>query len=224
MNRPHPRAKLTTTPKFLQTPADMDPPAVPSQDLRRPSAEEVSETKERTEKAMKSLLNNTSTRKPSIAEPTYVSYTTTQRLASSNKQCVVKITSREADPTEPPKFKQKRIPRNVSPARPILHSPPRVTATDADADWAIPPVRSAWKNNRGYSIPLDRRVIDTEPREVRVEGVARLSEVLRTAEQVLREEVNVRAGLESRLKAKEDMEREERLRQLAFEMRERYKE
>ncbi|CAN0477339.1 unnamed protein product, partial [Scytosiphon promiscuus] len=41
---------------------------------------------------------------------------------------------------------------------PVLHSPPRkVTVQDQQA-WKIPPCVSNWKNARGYTIPLDKRL------------------------------------------------------------------
>lgn len=39
-----------------------------------------------------------------------------------------------------------------------MHSPPRnITAKD-QADWKIPPCISNWKNAKGYTIPLDKRL------------------------------------------------------------------
>ena len=41
---------------------------------------------------------------------------------------------------------------------PQMHSPPRnITAKD-QADWKIPPCISNWKNPKGYTIPLDKRL------------------------------------------------------------------
>ena len=39
-----------------------------------------------------------------------------------------------------------------------MHSPPRnITAKDQQ-DWKIPPCISNWKNPKGYTIPLDKRL------------------------------------------------------------------
>jgi SNW domain-containing protein 1 len=39
-----------------------------------------------------------------------------------------------------------------------MHSPPRkVSVTDQEA-WKIPPCVSNWKNAKGYTIPLDKRM------------------------------------------------------------------
>lgn len=41
---------------------------------------------------------------------------------------------------------------------PVMHSPPRkVTVADQEA-WKIPPSISNWKNAKGYTIPLDKRL------------------------------------------------------------------
>lgn len=49
-------------------------------------------------------------------------------------------------------------PQPPSPPAPIMHSPPRkLTAEDAK-NWKIPPCISNWKNNKGYTIPLDKRL------------------------------------------------------------------
>ena len=63
------------------------------------------------------------------------------------------------DPLEPPKFKHKKVPAGPpSPPVPVMHSPPRkVTVKDQQA-WKIPPCISNWKNAKGYTIPLDKRL------------------------------------------------------------------
>ena len=63
------------------------------------------------------------------------------------------------DPLEPPRFKHKKIPRGPpSPPPPVLRSPPRKATAQEQKEWMIPPCISNWKNNKGYTIPLDKRL------------------------------------------------------------------
>ena len=61
---------------------------------------------------------------------------------------------------EPPKFKtNKKIPRGPpSPPAPVLHSPPRKVTAEEQRNWSIPPCISNWKNHKGFTIPLDKRM------------------------------------------------------------------
>ena len=63
------------------------------------------------------------------------------------------------DPLEPPRFKHKKIPRGPpSPPPPVLRSPPRKATVAEQKEWMIPPCISNWKNNKGFTIPLDKRL------------------------------------------------------------------
>ena len=66
----------------------------------------------------------------------------------------------QVDPMEPPKFNtSKKIPRGPpSPPVPVLHSPTRKLTAKEQQDWKIPPCVSNWKNAKGYTIPLDKRL------------------------------------------------------------------
>ena len=69
------------------------------------------------------------------------------------------MTEAPVDPMEPPKFKHKKIPRGPpSPPPPVMHSPPRKVSAEEQANWVIPPCISNWKNAKGYTIPLDKRL------------------------------------------------------------------
>ena len=41
---------------------------------------------------------------------------------------------------------------------PVMHSPPRAVRAKEQQDWKIPPCISNWKNAKGYTIPLDKRL------------------------------------------------------------------
>lgn len=63
------------------------------------------------------------------------------------------------DPMAPPKHRHRKIPRGPpSPPPPVLHSPPRKVTVEEQKDWVIPPCISNWKNAKGYTIPLDKRL------------------------------------------------------------------
>ena len=85
------------------------------------------------------------------------------------------------DPMEPPKFKHKRVPRGPpSPPAPVMHSPPRKITVKDQNDWKIPPCISNWKNIKGYTIPLDKRLAADGRglQEVQIsDNFAKLSEV-----------------------------------------------
>src|ERR1700712_5804493 len=72
---------------------------------------------------------------------------------------IMKIVERQQDPLEPPRFKHKKIPRGPpSPPPPVLRSPPRKATASEQKEWMIPPCISNWKNNKGFTIPLDKRL------------------------------------------------------------------
>ncbi|KAF5800784.1 putative SKI-interacting protein, SKIP [Helianthus annuus] len=79
---------------------------------------------------------------------------------SASKERIIRMLEMPVDPLDPPKFKHKRIPKpNGSPPVPLMHSPPQpLTVQDQKGCWKIPPCVSNWKNPKGYTIPLDKRL------------------------------------------------------------------
>ena len=196
--------------------------------LDRPSTEEVEETAERTKAALEKLANGqVASMKPKNvnvqkrADPTYVRYTPASQMGEEKAQNtrIIKLVEKMQDPMEPPKFKQKKLPRGPpSPPPPVMHSPPRKLSAKEKADWKIPPAVSNWKNPKGYTIPLDKRMaadgrglIDVQIND----NFAKLSEALGTAERHARDEIRQRASLQQKLAAKQRQEKEEYLRMLA---------
>ena len=136
----------------------------------------------------------------------------------------MKIVQRQHDPMEPPKHKIKKIPRGPpSPPPPIMHSPPRkLTAEDQEA-WKIPPPVSNWKNSKGFTIPLDKRMAADGRglQDVTInDKFAQFAEGLSTADRHAREEVTQRQRMQQRLAEKEKEEKENNLRMLAQKARE----
>ncbi|MCJ1417694.1 mRNA splicing protein [Xylographa parallela] len=201
--------------------------------LERPSEEEVAAATEKTKNALAILVAGAVTaQKPKTVkgitrnEPTYVRYTPANQMGDTTRKNdrIMKIVERQQDPMEPPKFKHKKIPRGPpSPPPPVMHSPPRkLTAEDQEA-WKIPPPVSNWKNPKGYTVPLDKRLAADGRglQDVTInDKFAQFAEALFTADRHAREEVKQRASMQQKLAEKEKAQKEEHLRQLAQKARE----
>ncbi|KAI4130999.1 MAG: hypothetical protein LQ347_003159 [Umbilicaria vellea] len=201
--------------------------------LDRPSEEEVAAATERTKTALATLVSGAvAAQKPKNvkgnrrSDPTYVRYTPANQMGDATRKNdrIMKIVERQQDPMEPPKFKHKKIPRGPpSPPPPVMHSPPRkLTAEDQEA-WMIPPPISNWKNPKGYTVPLDKRLA-ADGRGLQDVSIndkfAQFAEALFTADRHAREEVKQRALMQQKLAEKEKTQKEEHLRMLAQKARE----
>eukprot|EP01125_Pyxidicula_operculata_P006575 TRINITY_DN226_c0_g1_i1.p1 TRINITY_DN226_c0_g1~~TRINITY_DN226_c0_g1_i1.p1 ORF type:complete len:454 (-),score=160.31 TRINITY_DN226_c0_g1_i1:94-1455(-) len=127
------------------------------------------------------------------------------------------------DPLEPPKFKHKKVPFIPDePPVPVMHSPPRKISKDEREAWRIPPCISNWKNNKGYVIPLDKRLA-TDGRGLQEAGIndafAKLSEALYIAESNARDEVSKRNAIKKAIELKQQEELEEKLKNVAMQTR-----
>ncbi|KAK6369895.1 pre-mRNA-processing protein 45 [Exophiala oligosperma] len=201
--------------------------------LDRPSQEEVQATADKTRLALEKLVSGAvAAQKPKNVkgvnreEATYVRYTPSNQMGDNSKKhdYVLKIARRQEDPMAPPKFKQKKIPRGPpSPPPPVMHSPPRkLTAEDQEA-WKIPPPISNWKNPKGYTVPLDKRLAADGRglQDVTISDKhAQFAEALMTADRHAREEVKLRAQMQQKLAEKEKLAKEEHLREMARKARE----
>jgi len=212
---------------------DVIPKQFTNEILERPGEDLVNETTQKTKEALENLVSGKiKAAKPmgSIERhdptPTYIRYTPGQQgdaFNSGAKQRVIRMVEMPIDPLEPPKFRHKRVPRGPpSPPVPIMHSPPRKITFDDQQAWKIPPCISNWKNNKGYTIPLDKR-LSADGRglqEVQInDSFAKLSDSLYVAERNAREEVMKRASIAKKIMVKEKEKREEELRNLAHKAR-----
>lgn len=97
------------------------------------------------------------------AAPQMVKYTPELKgpqseFATANR--LVRIVEKAKDPFEPPSLKAKRMaPGPPSPPPPVMHSPPRKLTAEDQAEWKIPPCISNWKNPKGWTLPLDKRLL-----------------------------------------------------------------
>lgn len=198
-------------------------------ELQKPDEESLNDTTEQTRKALEKLTNQ----KISAALPVrhaektapaqYIRYTPTQQgdaFNSGAKQRVIRMVEAQVDPMEPPRFKiNKKIPRGPpSPPAPVLHSPTRKVTVKEQKEWKVPPCISNWKNAKGYTIPLDKRLAADGRglQQVHInEKFAKMAEALYIADRKAREAVEARAQLEKKLAQKEKEKKEDMLRQMA---------
>uniref|UniRef100_A0A8C5HXZ6 SNW domain-containing protein 1 n=1 Tax=Gouania willdenowi TaxID=441366 RepID=A0A8C5HXZ6_GOUWI len=217
---------------------DLLPKEVMNEDdpaLQKPDEETVQELTEKTRSALDKLVSQ----KIAAAMPVraadkqapaqYIRYTPSQQGVAFNsgaKQRVIRMVEMQRDPMEPPRFKiNKKIPRGPpSPPAPVMHSPSRKMTVKEQQEWKIPPCISNWKNAKGYTIPLDKRLA-ADGRGLQTvhinENFAKLAEALYIADRKAREAVEMRAQVEKKMAQKEKEKKEEKLRELAQMARDR---
>ncbi|PKI83345.1 mRNA splicing protein [Malassezia vespertilionis] len=198
--------------------------------LERPSDEEVKSTTENTRRALELIVQGkTKAAKPTNVAATggnssYLRYTPASQGADGRKQRIIKMTEVVEDPLEPPRHQFKKVPNGPpSPPPPVLRSPPRKVTAQEQKEWMVPPCISNWKNNKGYTIPLDKRLAADGRglQDVYInDNFAQFSEALHLADQHAREEVRERNQMQQKIAAREKAEREENLRMLAQRARE----
>ena len=189
--------------------------------LAFPSEEEAKELEEKTRQSFQLALE----KKLKIApkedpNPKYIKYTPAN---NPNTTRIVKMVSAQADPMEPPRFSQKKAPMNPpSPPVPVLHSPERKLTKEESEAWKIPPVVSNWKNARGYTVPLDKRLAAQGEKEAPPvsDRLAEFADALYKAERQARVDVEKRAQLQRAVSLRQKEERANELRNLASQARE----
>uniref|UniRef100_A0A8K9UZ59 SNW domain-containing protein 1 n=1 Tax=Oncorhynchus mykiss TaxID=8022 RepID=A0A8K9UZ59_ONCMY len=204
-------------------------------ELQKPDEEAVKELTEKTRDAlMKQVSQKIAAAMPvraadKQAPAQYIRYTPSQQGVAFNsgaKQRVIRMVEMQKDPMEPPRFKiNKKIPRGPpSPPAPVMHSPSRKMTVKEQQEWKIPPCISNWKNAKGYTIPLDKRLA-ADGRGLQTvhinENFAKLAEALYIADRKAREAVEMRAQVEKKMAQKEKEKKEEKLRELAQMARDR---
>lgn len=202
--------------------------------LDLPSKDEEIETANRTKDALQllvqgkiaaSLPTNVSRQKTAKETSTYIRYTPNDqgKMGGQNQQRIIRMVDVAKDPMEPPKFQHKKAVRGPpSPPVPVLHSPPRKLTVKDQQSWKIPPMISNWKNSKGFTIALDKRLAADGRglQQVTVnDNFASLSEALAIAERKAREEVNMRATVQKKLAMKQKEQKENELRELASKAR-----
>ncbi|CAL1406925.1 unnamed protein product [Linum trigynum] len=193
---------------------------------------EIEQTTQETKAALEKIVNvRLSAAQPKNvpqhnSESKYIKYKPSQQSAAFNSganERIIRMVEMPVDPLEPPKFKHKRVPRaSGSPPVPVMHSPPRPVTVKDQQDWKIPPCISNWKNPKGYTIPLDKRLAADGRglQDVQInDNFAKLSEALYVAEQKAREAVAMRSKVQKEMMMKEKERKEQELRALAQKAR-----
>lgn len=197
-----------------------------ARDMERPSEDAIAATAERTKLALERItqgkIKSAQTSKVTAtgADSSYIRYTPGHQQGNDgSKQRIIKMTEQAEDPLAPPRWKMKKVPAGPpSPPPPVLRSPPRKVTAQEQKDWMIPPCISNWKNNKGFTIALDKRLAADGRglQDVHInDGFAQFSEALNLADRHAREEVRQRSMMQQKLAAKEKAAKEEHLRQLA---------
>ncbi|KAL6770561.1 hypothetical protein ACKKBF_B31765 [Auxenochlorella protothecoides x Auxenochlorella symbiontica] len=201
-------------------------------DMPRPDEEEVEAAAKETAAALQAVVSrkqaavNPKTLPSQPGAPQYIKYTPAQSGGAHNSGAatrIIKMQDMPVDPMEPPKFRHIKVPRGPgSPPVPVMHSPPRALTVQDQADWKIPPCISNWKNSKGYTIPLDKRLAADGRglQEVQInDQFAKFTEALYIAEQKARASVDARAKMQRELLAREKESKEQELRDLAARAR-----
>lgn len=203
-------------------------------DLARPDPDAVKETTEKTKRALEALVQA----KVAAAMPVkaaekqapaqYIRYTPATQGSDFNSganQRIIRMVEVQRDPMSPPRFKiNKKLPKGPpSPPAPVLHSPTRKVTVKEQQEWKIPPSISNWKNAKGYTIPLDKRLAADGRglQSVHInENFSKFAEALYIADRKAREAIEMRAKVEQTIAQKEKSKKEEDLKQLANQIRE----
>jgi len=203
-------------------------------DLIKPEEDEVKETVEKTRKALEELVSA----KVASAMPVraadkqapaqYIRYPPASQNSEFNsgaQQRIIRMVEVQRDPMSPPRFKvNKKLPKGPpSPPAPVLHSPPRKLTVKEQQEWKIPPCISNWKNPKGFTIPLDKRLAADGRglQSVHInEKFSKFAEALYIADRKAREAIEMRAKVEQSIAQKEKAKKEDDLKQLANQIRE----
>uniref|UniRef100_A0A8C6U8Z7 SNW domain-containing protein 1 n=1 Tax=Neogobius melanostomus TaxID=47308 RepID=A0A8C6U8Z7_9GOBI len=204
-------------------------------ELQKPDEEAVQELTEKTRSALsKAVSQKIAAAMPvraadKLAPAQYIRYTPSQQGVAFNsgaKQRVIRMVEMQKDPMEPPRFKSVNMnsQRTTFTPAPVMHSPSRKMTVKEQQEWKIPPCISNWKNAKGYTIPLDKRLA-ADGRGLQTvhinENFAKLAEALYIADRKAREAVEMRAQVEKKMAQKEKEKKEEKLRELAQMARDR---
>lgn len=155
-------------------------------------------------------------------ESKFIRYTPSHLGLNANtegNQRIIKLTDAPRDPLEPPKYKQKKIPRgNNEQAVAVMHSPPRKLTMKDQQDWKVPPSISNWKNGRGYTIPLEMR-ISADGRNNRIYTISqefsKFADVLYVTELQARKEISERNKIQESIKLSDTLKKEQELKNAA---------
>ncbi|KAJ1562068.1 Puff-specific protein Bx42 [Nowakowskiella sp. JEL0078] len=196
---------------------------------KRPGPDIEKETMEKTVQALEKIVDTKIkasqpkqvVQRTASSAPQFIKYTPQSSLGSSTgtSSRIIRMVEAPIDPFEPPRFKFKKVPPSAPEApAPVLHSPSRKVTAEEQKNWVIPPCISNWKNAKGFTIPLDKRLAadGRGVQEIQInDKFASLSEAMYIAEGYAREQVRLRNEMQSKVAGKKKKEKEEELRRKA---------
>lgn len=168
-------------------------------------------------------------------QTTYINYTenisSQDDVATDNSADgkIIQIETMQEDPLLPPKHKlrKNRHERHDQEQEvgPILKKAAKVSKEDRQK-WNIPAAISNWKNNSGFTIALDKRVIGAggatgresgkvDAELLNVEKFSALNQALNNAEVQAREDIIRRNEVRQQLELNEKRQREEKIKEIA---------
>ncbi|KAK6203317.1 component of the spliceosome [Scheffersomyces amazonensis] len=148
---------------------------------------------------------------------------------SRGRERIIQVRQYVEDPMLPPKFKlRKNRHKTPSPPPPILKNvnelESKLTKEDREK-WKIPAAISNWKNNQGFTISLDKRILAANGGSVpgesqletnlNIEKFGNLSTALEDADRKAREEIRVKNEAAKLQAIKDKQEKELQLKRLA---------
>lgn len=190
----------------------------PNETFARPS--DSSATMEQTRLALEAIVHDSALALNPQNVPVAQQASSFIRFTSESSERTVLMATEQIDPIEPPKFKHKKLPKPPpSPPPPVLHSPPRKATAEEQKAWLIPPSISKWKNQKGHTVPLDKRIFAPEAPPTINDRFSKVSKALQEAEARARSEIEIRNELEQKRIDKERQIKEEALRSIAAQSR-----
>ncbi|GMM35961.1 mRNA splicing protein [Saccharomycopsis crataegensis] len=206
-------------------------------DLSLPTQREIDECYQRTKAALQQIVDGKMIDKSNTGQISnskgdkdlFVKYTPTS-MNGSKQSRMIKIVEQQVDPMLPPKFKNNQktpsLPDTLLSNTAVLKDTsvkPGVTAEEQKS-WYIPPAISNWKNPKGFTIAIDKRLAAFDNKSKR-DGAAigdnfvKLATSLRKADENAREEIKARNKLRLKVAEQKKLENEEKLRNLALKAR-----
>ncbi len=190
-------------------------------------AEITEKTREAIQKVIDAKLNSSkSVQKTSIKdEASYIKYTPSDAIRSdrTGKQRVIKIVDKKTDPMLMPSFKIKRAPDGPSDEEPVpvLHKDNTTKLTkEEQRKWTIPPAISNWKNNKGFTISIDKRLASfgqDDDRFKMSDKFSVLTDALTQAHDEAKAELKRKAELKHEIERKKLLDDQHKLRRIARE-------
>ena len=136
---------------------------------------------------------------------------------------IIQITDKDKDPFDLPRFKTKKVPRDLAAEPvPILKDAAKKLTAEEQRAWKIPPCISHWKNSKGYTIPIDIRVaVDGRnlKNQVVSDKFAKFSDVMNMTEKQARKDIEEKNRLMKTIEMNNAMKKEAELREAAKEIR-----